>query len=309
MKKNVLTLVFFAFASFGIFNYSHATVKATNSFINNQFTFVEGNIVFAVFSNGEFDFYMNQPTNFQVNYVSPNLNISFNAGYNYNAYVQYDRYGAVIQIQNIPIFYDYYGRVTRIGNTQIYYNNGRLVRLGGMYVFYNNYGNYAYHRGYVNAYTTSYNYNIYNNCFVKPAYNYRVVSYKPYRKNYKPNRQYYYKNNSKEMYYGNSSKYQKGNTKKGTYNAKSTSQKRFTTDNVPKRTNERVVVNDVKNVNNSLKRSTERVAKSNKPVQRVNTKERNVNSKNTISARKNVKVNKNYEKEVTSTDRVKRRSY
>ena len=39
---------------------------------------------------------------------SPNVNISYNSGYDYNAYVQYDEFGAIIQIENVPIYYDYY---------------------------------------------------------------------------------------------------------------------------------------------------------------------------------------------------------
>ena len=113
MKKTLLTFVTLVFVSFG-------TINATNSTTDNNqynraqgesFTFVESGITFSIFQNGEFDFYLNNRNNFSANYYSNNINITFNTGYNYDAYVQYDRFGAVIQIQNTPIYYDYYGRI------------------------------------------------------------------------------------------------------------------------------------------------------------------------------------------------------
>jgi len=81
------------------------------------------------------------------------VSLSFNTGHSYDAYVQYDDYGAVIQIENVPIYYDYYGRVIRAGNVRINYNNyGRISRVGGLYVYYNRYNNYSHYSGYINAY-------------------------------------------------------------------------------------------------------------------------------------------------------------
>ena len=91
------------------------------------------------------------------------MSISFNAGYNYDAYLQYDRFGAVIQIQNVPIYYDNYGRISQVGSININYYNGRLARLGGMQIYYNNYGSYAYYRGYINTYNRNYVYHPYHN--------------------------------------------------------------------------------------------------------------------------------------------------
>lgn len=185
------------------------TITTNQIEYNNRgefFTFVEGNITFAIYQNGEFDFYINPQNGTSVNYNSSNLNISFNAGYNYDTYVQYDDYGAVIQIENIPIYYDYYGRVTRIGNVNINYSNGRLARLGGMRIYYDNYGNYIRYAGYVNVYNRTYVYLPFFRFFTRPHFEYRVISYRPYRQHYYPTRYvyrdgYYFNNRNKHVIY------------------------------------------------------------------------------------------------------------
>ena len=61
------------------------------------------------------------------------INISFNTGYDYSAYIQYDHYGAVIQIENTPIYYDYYGRISQAGNVHVNYDyRGRVSWIGNM---------------------------------------------------------------------------------------------------------------------------------------------------------------------------------
>jgi len=78
----------------------------TRGYDGNAYIFVEDGVEFSVFPDGQFDFvYLGQPKT-QVVISSPNVNINFNSGYNYDAYVQYDDYGAVIQIETVPIFYD-----------------------------------------------------------------------------------------------------------------------------------------------------------------------------------------------------------
>ena len=60
------------------------------------------------------------------------VSISFNSGYNYNSFLQYDAFGAIIQIKHVPIYYDFYGRVSRIGNIYINYNrHGYVAQVGG----------------------------------------------------------------------------------------------------------------------------------------------------------------------------------
>ena len=105
----------------------------------NSFIFTEGGIEFSVFPDGQFDFYMpNYGPNVNVGISTPNVSISFNSGYDYNPYVQYDDFGAIIQIENVPVYYDYYGRITRAGNVNIHYTNfGRVSRIGSLYIHYN----------------------------------------------------------------------------------------------------------------------------------------------------------------------------
>ena len=85
---------------FAILSVQNLKVNASNLTIanyneTNAITFVENGITFSVFQNGEFDFYLNSHSNnVQVAYSSPNVSVSFNSGYNYNPYVQYDQYGA-----------------------------------------------------------------------------------------------------------------------------------------------------------------------------------------------------------------------
>lgn len=240
MKNTVFTLVTFVLVSLGTLKANNtSTINQYNNGYGNSFTFVESGITFSVFQNGEFDFYINRRNVVNANYHNNNINISFNSGYNYDAYVQYDRYGAVIQIENVPVYYDYYGRVTQVGNININYNNNRLVSLGGMRIYYNNYGTYAYYRGYINAYNRYYVYHPYHNYFVQPYYDYSVVSYKPYRQHYKEQRYSYHHDHSKNKYYKHNNEHYKNNS----YNKSS---QRVATHSVPEKRNEQIVRNDRK---------------------------------------------------------------
>jgi hypothetical protein len=168
----------------------------------NSFIFVEQGIEFAVFPDGQFDFNVNTyGPNFGAHVNLGNVSISFNTGYSYDAYVQYDDYGAVIQIENIPIYYDYYGRITQAGNVHISYNRfGRIYRIGGLYVHYNRYNRYSHYTGYINVYNRHYVYRPWHNYYVIPSVNYCVVYHRPYRQYYAPVRYNYhrpYRNNSR----------------------------------------------------------------------------------------------------------------
>lgn len=174
------------------------TVNATNTNINSEYNFnnsygeryifIENGIEFSVFPDGQFDF--NIPryhSNLNVNIGSPNVNISFNSGYNYNAYIQYDEFGAIIQIENTPVYYDYYGRVAQAGNVNINYNNhGFINRVGGLYVHYNNYNRFSHTSGFINRYNRDYVFRPWHRGYIVPAINYCVVYNRPYRQYYSP---------------------------------------------------------------------------------------------------------------------------
>ncbi len=121
-----------------------------NAYNNNNkpFIFIENEIEYAVFKNGEFDFtILNNNSRLRGN----RSNISFNQGCDYNTYIQKNRFGDIININSTPIFYDYNGRVNRIGNITIGYNNYGYVRaIGNLNIRYNDYGNSYTCSGYVN---------------------------------------------------------------------------------------------------------------------------------------------------------------
>ncbi len=173
---------------------SEDKVEASNMVsYGNPFIFVEEGITFSVYPDGEFDFYINERVAVGANVNFGNTSITFNSGYNYDPYVQYDDYGAVIQVENIPIYYDYYGRVSQLGNVNIWYRNGRVHRIGGMYMYYNPRGVFTHYTGYVNIYNRHYVYRPWHGYFVRPAVGFCLVYNRPYRRYYNPVRYTYYR--------------------------------------------------------------------------------------------------------------------
>ena len=169
-------------------------VEISNAFrYNNSVIFVENGITFSIYPDGEFDFYMDNQVNFGANVNIGRANVTFNSGFDYSPFVQYDDYGAVIQIENVPVFYDYYGRVSQIGGINVWYNNGRLRRVGGLYVYYNNRGLFSRFNGYINVYNRYYTYNPFHTYFARPALGFCLVYNRPYRRYYAPVRYTYYR--------------------------------------------------------------------------------------------------------------------
>lgn len=173
---------------------STATTSRPAVSINNtrnsgdRYLFVEGGIEFSVYPDGEFDFVVPQLINdLHISVNNGPVNISYNSGFNYDAYVQYDSYGAVIQIADVPVYYDNWGRIVQAGNIAINYMNGRIAGVGNLQVFYN--GNaYAYTRGYINPYNRSVSYYPYSNYFYRPYVDRCLVYNTPYRSLYTPQR-------------------------------------------------------------------------------------------------------------------------
>ena len=189
MKNLVLLFTAMLLGTTGVFAKStiEDKVAVRNAYsYNNSFIFVENGITFSVYPDGEFDFYID-------NQVSGRRNgVTFNSGFDYSPYAQYDDYGAVIQVENVPIFYDFNGRVTQIGDVDIRYRNGRVRRLGGMYVYYNRRGLFDYHTGYINIYNRNYVYRPFHRWFSRPALGFCLVLNRPYRRFYNPVRYTYY---------------------------------------------------------------------------------------------------------------------
>ncbi|WP_010522498.1 hypothetical protein [Aquimarina agarivorans] len=184
MKKFILFTLATMLINFGILA-SNSKYYASN---NVPFVFVESGIEFAVFKNGQFDFNVIQP-NVGIQINTRNINFSFNSGHNYDAFVQYDHYGAVVQIENTPVYYDYYGRVNRIGDIRLYYNQiGLAYRIGNLNISYTNYGVFDHCSGYVNAYNINYGYRPHHRYYRVPPANHCIVYGNPYRQFYNPNR-------------------------------------------------------------------------------------------------------------------------
>lgn len=168
------------------------TTSSTMYGYGNSFIFTEGGVTFSVYLDGEFDFYLNNRIRSNATAYAGNVNVTFNSGYNYNPYVQYDDYGAVIQVERIPIYYDYYGRVSRIGGVALRYANGTLCGLGGLYIHYNG-GVVSHCSGFINRYNRHYVYRPFHRYFVRPAARFCNVYHRPYRRYYRPVRYSYYR--------------------------------------------------------------------------------------------------------------------
>ncbi len=191
--------------SIGIFLMSFSVganpLNNEENFINgygNSFIFVVQNVEFSVYPDGQYDFtYVNNynGSNVSITAIPPYMNISYNSGYNYDVYVQYDLYGAVIQVEDVPVYYDEYGRIAQAGNVEIFYYNGRITQIGGLYLHYNYYGNYSYSTGYINQYNYYYVYQPWHRYYIRPIYANCILYTHPYRRYYNPVRYSYYEHN------------------------------------------------------------------------------------------------------------------
>ncbi|WP_156877246.1 hypothetical protein [Salinimicrobium terrae] len=165
----------------------------------NAVIFVERGVEFAVFPDGQFDFFFNPRNNF--NRIPSHINYSFNSGYDYGPFVQYDDFGAVIQIENVPVYYDYYGRIIQAGRVKVSYNAfGMVHRVGNLFVHYDPYHRYSHTSGFINNRNVHYVYRPWHDHYMRPFSEYTVVYHQPYRLYYEPNRMRY---NSYKKYYHN----------------------------------------------------------------------------------------------------------
>ena len=166
----------------------------TNNKYNNQapFIFIENGVEYAVFNNGEFDFNIIHQPKANINIRTKNINLSFNTGYNYEPYIQKDRYGTIIQIERTPIYYNLYGKVSRIGSVLINYNHqGWVSNIGNLSIYYTNYGTIYNRRGYINHHNINY-----KPCYFaykRPLLRRSIVHTKPYKQNNVVRERYNYK--------------------------------------------------------------------------------------------------------------------
>ena len=201
MKKLYLLFTFLV-VGFSAKAVSVAEANFARPGYHDAFIFVERGVEFAVFPDGQFDFFFNPRGNFSR--IPSHINYSFNAGYDYGPFVQYDDYGAVIQIENVPVYYDYYGRITQAGRVKIRYNAfGMVNRVGNLFVHYDPYHRYTHSSGYINQRNARYIYRPWHDYYSRPFSHFTVVYNEPYRLHYHPNRMKYsaYRNYYKQNYY------------------------------------------------------------------------------------------------------------
>lgn len=171
---------------------AHGFGYSTINSYADAIVFDEMGVTFSVYPDGEFDFYLDN--GLQNSSVSNGfVNVTFNSGFNYSPFVQYDDFGAVIQVENVPIWYDHFGRVSQIGDVLISYRDRRLFRVGGLRVFYNNRGFYSHHTGFINTWNPYFVYRPFYVAFVRPRPGFCFVRPNPYRQFYQPIRYTYYR--------------------------------------------------------------------------------------------------------------------
>lgn len=153
------------------------------------FIFVERDIEFAIYPTGEFDFAYVGPNYRYTPYNGPRRPFSYNGGYNYDVYLQFDRFGAVVQVESVPIYYDYYGRIIQAGNVVLRYSGDYVTQIGNMHIIYKRGGVYMASSGYVNSYNQHLQPQPWHPYYTRPYY--PIVHSTPYREHYKPRRYSY----------------------------------------------------------------------------------------------------------------------
>lgn len=275
-----------------IFN---TTTTAPYHYNTKSFIFLEQGVEFSVFPDGQFDFYIPSINNYSnVSVNTPNFNFSFNTGYNYNPYVQYDHFGAVIQVQSIPLFYDFYGRISRIGNVVINYNGfGMVSHIGNMAIFYTN-NLVTHYTGYVNTYNRYYVVKPWHNYYRVPKPNYCVIHYEPYRRNYVANRRAYIKpyQYNKRPAVNRDVRYIKNNTTNKTYRQSNASRDYA---NATKRDYTNTRSKSTKNNTNNRYSSTDYSSRKNNERNK-NTSNRNFNTNRAQNKKPNANSSRTYNK-------------
>jgi hypothetical protein len=190
MKKGIL-LVFGIFLMVSTVEAKNGHTLPNNIRVNymyeNAVNFIERGVEFFIFTNGEFDF---------------NINNNY---YDYNGQrnrvqhrtISRDYSGRIISIGNSFVNYDWRGNVTRIGNISMRYYSGRLTHVGNLNVRYDR-GGFPNFYGYV---SNNYHYdnglrvnlNIGTVCAYNDTYFYRSDFGKNYSQIREDNNFYYYR--------------------------------------------------------------------------------------------------------------------
>jgi|TARA_B110001469_G_scaffold126723_1_gene145178 hypothetical protein len=289
--------LFLALVTLTLFGTVSASTVSNQSRTSNSFVFNEQGIEFAIFNDGQFDFNVPRQRQNFIQFSNHNgLNISFNTGYDYSAYVQYDSYGAVIQIENTPIYYDYYGRISQAGNVHVNYDyRGRVSWIGNMRINYDRYNN-SLCNGYVNRQHRYYTPSAWYSYYSVPNVQYCVIFKTPYRRHYTPVRYQYqrpYRNNSRPNVYRN----QRGQNRVA--NSRSNHSDRYKTNQRTRRS----VNNSTRSENRQTTRATTR-SSTNQSNNSVATSNRRVRKNTPNQVKRNKAVTRNSRVVAQRTPRV-----
>ncbi|WP_271405272.1 hypothetical protein [Tenacibaculum soleae] len=137
MKKGILLLL--AIMSLATIsakdkNKSTSKIGVTNRY-NDAVTFVERNVEFHIFLNGDFDFNTHYKNTRYTDYYGRRIKT------NRGVRIERDYKGRVRRVGNTFINYDTRGNVKRIGNVYIDYKFGRLAKVGHLKVKYDRWNN------------------------------------------------------------------------------------------------------------------------------------------------------------------------
>mgnify|MGYP003609339128 CR=1 FL=1 len=146
MKK--ITLLVAANLLIGSLAFASATERDTDTERRNRtlvhfmdaepIVFMERDIEFFVFLNGDFDFNTRpQDSQGDFYYKRGATARGTSAFGNYGVRIEHDSFGRVRRIGNVFINYDYQNRVSRIGTVYMRYNRFALSQIGGMELRYN----------------------------------------------------------------------------------------------------------------------------------------------------------------------------
>jgi hypothetical protein len=132
--------------------------KRTGYSFDEPISFIERDIEFFVFPNGEFDF-NTRPEDSQGDYYYKTAGkrgtVATARTGNYGTHIEHDSYGRVRRIGNTFINYDNRDRVSRIGTVYMKYNRTALAQIGGMKIIYNRRGEIVDTVGRIKGYSNS----------------------------------------------------------------------------------------------------------------------------------------------------------
>ncbi len=280
---------------------------------NRSFIFVENGITFSVYPDGEFDFYIDNRIG------NRRRNITFNSGFDYSPFAQYDDYGAVIQVENVPVYYDHFGRATQIGDVNINYFNNKVSAVGNMFVYYNRRGFYDYHTGFINIYNRHYVYSPFHGFFARPSIGFSLVFGRPYRRFYTPIRYTYfnpYRYNTRRTYatIGETHRYNRvrrerssvyRNDRRVARNNSTRSNRTAARRNTAGRTNRTAIANNTARTNNRGRSTTRTKTVRNSNIRKGTTNGRTVTKRKVARTTRNTTVKRSattYRKPVSGSN-------